>query len=141
DHRLVAAAGELAVGVHHVGHAARHSRGEIAPGRTEDHHAPAGHVFAAVIADSFDHRVDAGVAHAEPFAGDAADVRLAAGRAVKGDVADDDVLLGDEAGLFRRMDDDPSARESLADVVVGVALQHQSHSFGNERTETLARRT
>ena len=39
---------------------------------------------------------DAAVAHAEALAGHAADVGLAARRAVERDVADDDVLLGRE---------------------------------------------
>ena len=50
---------------------------------------------------ALDDRVDAAVADAEALAGHAADVRLAAGRAVEGDVADDDVLLGDEASTPR----------------------------------------
>ena len=53
----------------------------------------AGHVFAAVVADAFDDRLRAAVANAEPFAGDAAEIDLAARRAVEHDVAGDDVLL------------------------------------------------
>ena len=70
--------------------------GEVAAGPAEHDDAAAGHVFAAVVADAFDDRVRAAVADGEALAGDAADVRLAAGRAVERDVADDDVLLGDE---------------------------------------------
>ena len=59
----------------------------------------AGHVFAAVVADALDDGADAAVAHAETLAGHAADVGLAAGRAVEGDVADDHVFLGVEIGF------------------------------------------
>ena len=66
---------------------------KLRPARTEHDDAAAGHVFAAVIADGFDDRMHAAVAHAEALARHAADVRLAAGRAIQRDVADDDVLL------------------------------------------------
>ena len=69
---------------------------EVAPGAAEHDDAAAGHVLAAVVAHALDDGVDAAVAHAEALAGHAADVGLAAGRAVERDVADDDVLLGDE---------------------------------------------
>ena len=98
----VAAAREVAVRVEHVGDAAAHAGGEVAAGPAEHDDAPAGHVLAAVIADALDHRERAAVADGEPLAGDAADVRLAARRAVERDVADDDVLLGDERRVARR---------------------------------------
>src|SRR5205823_11219959 len=91
-HLRVAAAGETAVGIQHVSDAARHPGCEVPPGRTEHHHAAAGHVLAAVVAHGLDYRIDPGVAHAEPLAGDAADVRFSRRGAVKRDVADDDVL-------------------------------------------------
>ena len=43
--------------------------------------------------------VGAAVANAEPLAGDAAQVNLAAGGAVEHDVAGDDVLFGQEGAL------------------------------------------
>ena len=69
-------AGEIAGFVEHVGDAAGHAGRKVAPGPAQHDHAAAGHVFAAVIADGFDDRVDAAVAHAEPFARHAADERL-----------------------------------------------------------------
>ena len=66
---------------------------KLRPVRPSTTHAPAGHVLAAVIADAFDDDRRAAVADAEALAGDAADVALAARRAVERDVADDDVLL------------------------------------------------
>ncbi len=59
----------------------------------------AGHVLAAVVAHAFDDGRRAAVAHAEPLAGDAAQVELAAGGAVEHHVAGDDVLLGLERAL------------------------------------------
>ena len=49
-----------------------------------------------MIADPFHHRAHAAVADAKALARHAADIRFAAGRAIKRDVADDDVFFGDE---------------------------------------------
>ncbi len=73
DHAHVAALGELAVLVEHVGDAAAHARREVASGRAEHDDAPAGHVLAAVVADALDDRPGAGVANREALAGEAAE--------------------------------------------------------------------
>ncbi len=84
---------EIALLVEHISDAAGHAGREVAARWPENDDAAARHVFAAVIADGFDDGIDAAVADAEPLAGHAADIRFAAGGAVKGDVADDDVFL------------------------------------------------
>ena len=63
----VAALPEIAVRVPDVGDAAAHAGGEVAAGGAEDDDAAAGHVFAAVVADAFDHGVGAAVADGEPL--------------------------------------------------------------------------
>jgi len=86
-------------------------------------------VLTAVIADAFDDRVHAGVADAEAFADDAAEVDLAGDRAIADDVAGDDILLGLESGgerLGRRIDDDLAAGEAFAEIVVGVAFEFRA---------------
>src|SRR5262249_47902955 len=55
-------------------------------------------------------------------------------------VADDDVPFRHEGGTRRGEDDDLAARESLAEVIVGVALEHEGHAARHERTEALAGR-
>src|SRR4029453_4243225 len=139
-HAEVAAPPEIAVDVEHVRDAAGHVGGEGSPGGAEADDAAARHVFAAVVADALDDRVNPAVAHAEPLTGHAANERLAAGRAVEGDVTDDDVLLGDERALARREDDERAAREALAPVVVGVALEREADSPRDESAEALPRR-
>ena len=67
----------------------------------------------------------------------AADVRLAAGRAVEGHVADDHVLLGHERASRWREDHDLAAGEALADVVVRVALQDEGDPRRDEGPEAL----
>ncbi len=92
-----------------------------------------------MITDAFDDRRRAGVAHAEPLADDAADEALAARRAVEDHIAGDDVLFGDEIGMAvpRRSHHDPSARQALGEVVVGIALEAQRDALRYERTERL----
>src|SRR5690242_10560370 len=80
-------------------------RSEVPAGRAQDDDAAAGHVFAAVIAHALDHRDGAAVPDGEALAGDAAEIRLSARRPIERDVADDDVLFGDEARQLRRIHD------------------------------------
>ena len=75
--------------VEHVGDAAAHAGGEVAPGRAEHDDAAAGHVLAAVVADALDDGAGARVAHREALAREAAEERPAGGRAVEHGVADD----------------------------------------------------
>src|SRR5690606_6578511 len=77
DHGEVAAAGEAAVLVKHIGDATAHAGREIAPGLPDDDDHTAGHVFAAVIAQALDHRDGARIAHGEALAGDAAEIAFA----------------------------------------------------------------
>ena len=122
DHFPVHQGREGAVEIEHVGDAAAHAGREIATRLAQDHGPAAGHVLAAMIADSLDDRRGAAVADAEPLARDAAQIKLAAGCAVEHDVAGDDVVLGHEGAFARRIDDDLAAGEALAAVVVDVAL-------------------
>src|SRR5581483_10581296 len=98
---------------------------------------PLRHVLAAVVADALDDRGHARVADAEALARHAAEEDLAAGRAVQGDVADDDVVLRHEGRLVRREDDDPPARHALPEIVVRVALEGRADAVREERAEAL----
>src|SRR5205823_1865651 len=120
--------------------AARHACGEIATSGAEDDDAAASHVLAAVVAYCEHDRVDAAVANAEALAGHAADVGLAAGRPVEGDVADDHVLAGHERAALGRVDDDLAAGEAFADVIVGVAFQSERDAARHKGAETLTGR-
>src|SRR5207249_8336802 len=138
-HPEVAPAYEVAVDVEHVGDAARHAGGEVTPARPQHDDPTARHVLARVVAHALDDRVHAAVAYAEPLAGDAPHVRFAAGGAVERDVADHDVLFRHEGRRAGRIDDELAAREPLAPVVVGVALEREADAPRHERAERLAR--
>ena len=96
DHLGVDPRAGVAGFIQDVSRAAAHAGGEVATGFTEDDDLAASHVFAAVITDAFDDAVHAGVPHSEPFARDAAQIQFASRRAVKCDVASDDVFLRGE---------------------------------------------
>ena len=66
-----------------ISNAPAHAGSEISSGVSEAGHAAAGHVFAAVVADSFNGGVDSAVADAESFPGDSGNVGLAAGGSVE----------------------------------------------------------
>ena len=68
DHPRVAAGVEAAIGVEHIGDATAHSGGEVAPGAAQHDYRAARHVLASVIADAFDDRRRAAVAHRETLA-------------------------------------------------------------------------
>ena len=87
--RVAVARNTFAIGIPDIGDATAHACGKVAPRLAEDHHAPAGHVLAAVVAHAFDHRLCTTVANGEPLRGTAAVERLAAGRTVQANVADD----------------------------------------------------
>src|SRR5436190_1713015 len=134
----VAARRECTIRVEHVRDAAAHAGREVAPRRAEHDHAAAGHVLAAVVADALDHRLDSGVAHREALAGEAAEERPAAGRAVQHGVADHDVLLGDVRRVLRRSHRQHSAGQSLPGVFVGVAVEHHRDAAHQPAAEALS---
>ena len=73
---------------------------EVTPSRAKHDDLAAGHVFAAVVANTFDNGLNTGVADAEALAGDAVDVGFSEGGSVKGNVADEDVILGTKREPF-----------------------------------------
>jgi hypothetical protein len=99
--------------------------------------ATGGHILAGVIAHSFHDRHGPGVADAKTFAGLALDKRLSLGRAVEGHIPDYNVLLRNESGAWRRAYNDFSARESLADMIIGITLQGEGDSLREEGPEAL----
>src|SRR5258708_24316150 len=122
-----ASSGELARLVEALRDAAAHARAEVLARGPEDDDRAAGHVLAAVIADALDDGERAAVADGEALARAPGEERLAARRAVEARVADDDLVLGAEARARGRTHGEDAARESLADVVVRVALEHEQH--------------
>ena len=91
---------------------------------------PAGHVLAAVVAGALDDGDGARVSYGEPVARLAGGEQLACGRSVEHRVADDQVLVRGirVGGASEGPDGDLATAQSLADVVVGLALELQMHA-------------
>mmetsp|Transcript_23427 Transcript_23427/g.67264 ORF Transcript_23427/g.67264 Transcript_23427/m.67264 type:complete len:944 (+) Transcript_23427:2462-5293(+) len=140
DHLHVALDGELLVGVVDISDAAAHAGGEVDARGPQDHHPAASHVLAPVVAHTLNHRRRTRVAHAEPLRCNAAEEGLTPRRTIECHVADDDVVLRCELGVgcLGRVDHDLSAREALADVVVGVALDLDGDAGHEEGAHRLA---
>jgi hypothetical protein len=79
--------------VQNIGDTAGHAGREVAAGLAEHDHETAGHVFAAMVADAFDNRDGARVAHGKALARDTAEVAFTLDRTVEHGVADDDRVL------------------------------------------------
>ena len=137
-HGRIAAPGKLPIFVIHIGNAAAHAGGKIAPGFAEYGHRAAGHVFAAMVARALDHRRGARQAHGKTLSRNPAEKGLARGRAVQGRVANDGVLGRETTKVDAWAHDHPAPTQAFAGVVVGVADQVQSDALGQESTERLA---
>src|SRR5215472_7731318 len=124
DLALVAEARKTTLRVPDISDAARHAGSEIASSGADHRDDAAGHVFTAVIAGTFDDD-GARIAHGETLAGNPLEIGLAGDRAVKHGIADDDVLGRLALRLRRLAYDQPSARQSLAGVVIGIAIKLQ----------------
>src|SRR5579862_4260594 len=68
---------EVAAVIIDVRNAAAHAGGEVAAGGTDHNDLAVGHVLAAVVAYTFNHRGCPGVSHREALAGDAVQKRFA----------------------------------------------------------------
>ena len=126
---------EAVVFIKNIGDSPAHAGREVLTGFTQDDGNTAGHVFKTMVTTSFADRPGAAVADTEALARDAGKIGGSACRAIQCHVAGDDVLIPGKTGFFLRPDDDLSAGEALADIVVGIAIQAQRQSGWNESTE------
>src|SRR5947207_14518737 len=122
--RLVAAfLREITFLVEYVRDSAAHTRGKVAAGFSEHNHESFGHVFAPVVADTFDDGGGPGVAYREALARHSVEVSLAAGCTVENHVANQDALRRQECGRAWRIDYELATGKTFAGVIVGIAFQ------------------
>ncbi|MNS90188.1 hypothetical protein D3C72_1242270 [compost metagenome] len=93
-----------------------------------------------MVADTFDNRDRAGVAHRKALTRNTAEIALAGDGAVKNSVADNDRVFRDDTGVFRRAHDDAATRKTLADIVVAVTHQIEGDAASEKRAEGLTGR-
>src|SRR5437588_10837732 len=94
-----------------------------------------------MIAGSFDDGDRPGIAHRETLAGHAAEVTLAGDRAIQYGISDDDRLLRNDARVGWWLHNNASAGKSLAEIIVGVALELEGDAARQERAKALYCRT
>ena len=128
----------LLVQVEDEGHTTGHPSGEVAAGWPQDYHPAAGHVLAAVIADTFHHGICPAVAHAESFTGLSSDKNTAGSGAVKCHITDDDIFFSDKAGFIRWSNDQYGPGQPFAEIVVGIPFYTDRNTRCAECKETLA---
>src|SRR5262245_4604812 len=76
--------------------ASAHAGSNVTSGFPEDNSHPAGHVFTAVIANAFHHRVCPAIANGETFASDSTEIRFTTGGTIEHCVSNEDVVFGRE---------------------------------------------
>src|SRR5260370_20948026 len=96
--QIATLSGKIAALVKNVSDAAAHAGGKISATGSEHQDQAPGHVFATVVANSFDYSGRSGVANRKALASDSIEKRFAAGGPVEGNVADQNILLGPETG-------------------------------------------
>src|SRR5918993_3613382 len=137
DRLAVDLARELALWIEDERSAVGHARTEVVTGRAEDRHQAAGHVLAAMVADSLDDSRCAAIADAEALADTTCGEQTAPGCSVEDGVAGDR-LRGLEGSHGGRADGDLAAGHPFPDVVVGLTFEFESHAVDDERAEALA---
>src|SRR5205814_3871230 len=102
DHLQVASLSKITSVIDDVCDSAAHDCCKISAGVTENDNPSACHVFATVVANTFDNGNGTAVANAESLTRNTPDERFAGRRAVERDVTDDDVFFGFEFCCGRR---------------------------------------
>ena len=98
----------------------------------------AGHVFASVIADTFDDCCGSRVADGKAFARAADGEQRTSGCTIKRHVADDDLCGFGPRQLAARANHQLASGKTFADEVVGLAFEHQLHAAAGEGAKRLA---
>src|SRR5581483_4613604 len=105
---------------------------------TQHEHSSAGHVLAAMIADAFDDRSCAGVTNREALARASGSQQAAGGRAVKSDVAEQNMMRAFASSVALSTQHDLAAAQALADKVIRQAFKHEPHARNCKRAEGLS---
>ena len=110
-----------AFGIIEIGHPPGHPGSKVRADLTKDHRHTAGHIFAPVAAAAFDHHIRARVADGETLARPARGKEVSRRRAIEHRVANDRILRRHHGACHRRPHHDRATRQTLADIVIGIA--------------------
>src|SRR5690554_1796542 len=123
DQLMVVAIHERAILVEYIGKATGHAGTKIDAGLPQHADQPTGHILAAVIPGSFNHRMGAGVAYRETLSGTAGGKQLATSGAIQAGVTNNRGLVTLEPTALGRYDDNFAAIHAFTHVVVGISFQ------------------
>src|SRR5277367_822112 len=123
----------------YISQAASHSGAKVHAHRAEDQRDAAGHVFAAVLAETFNDSQRATVAHREALAGASGNIKLAGSGTVEHGISRQHIATA--RGRRARRNTDRSAGKSFAHVIVGLTGKLQREARSQKRAEALSRRT
>src|SRR5690606_1874252 len=126
------------VQVQHIGEPAGHAGTKVVAGGPQHGDQATGHVFAAVIASTFNHGMGAGVTNRKALTGGAGRKQLATSCAIQTGVTDNGGVLGLEIAATGRLDHQLAAGHAFTHVVVGITLQNQVQTTDVPDTEALA---
>ena len=129
---------EFTVFVEHVGESAGHACTEVDAGFAENTHDAAGHIFTAVVANTFNHGNSAGVTHRKTLTRTTRSKQAATGSTIQAGVTNDARLMATESRANRRTHCQQAARHAFTDIVVGIAGQIQLHAARVPHAEALA---
>jgi len=138
NHGQIALASEITFWIVDIRDTTRHTSCKVTAGFAQYNNGAACHVFATVIASTFDNRYRAGVTHSETLACNAVEECFASDRTVQQGVTADDVLYCATTELGVRTHDDTTARQTLADIIVTFANQIQGNTMCEESASRLA---
>src|SRR5579872_1571872 len=133
--------GEVTIFIEDVRDSTAHSSGEVTSAGTKNDHETVRHVLATVVANPFNNCSRTRVTNGKTLTGNAVEESFAAGCAIECNVSDDDVLFRSKARTFRRINHNPSAGKSFADVIVRFSLKRDRDALGEKCAETLPSRS
>lgn len=128
---------EVLVDVKDVGDTTRHTGSEVAASAAKNDDAATSHVLATVVTNTLNDSGGTGVADGETLSSNTTEEGSTAGSTIQADVANENVLLSLEDGRARRVHDQATTRQALADIVVGITLELQGDTRSEESTEGL----
>src|ERR1700761_5360882 len=130
-------ADKAAVLIEHPCDAAGHAGAEVLSGAAQHQDSSAGHVFAAVVAYTFDDSGGARIAHGETLAGTAGGKEAARGGAIERDIAEQDVVRALTRSIALGAKHDLTPAEAFADKIVGQAFEDETHARNGEGAKGL----
>src|ERR1700759_5456323 len=130
-------ADKAAVLIEHPGDAARHAGAEVLSGAAQHQDGSACHVFAAVVAHTFNDGGCAGVAHSETLTSATGGKEAARCSAIERDIAEQDVVRALTRSIALGAKHDLTPAEALADKIVGQPFEDETHARNGQGAKRL----